>query len=64
MEDDNDSITSSEDIEDTLILNVNSLIESLILNSGAFFHSSSNKKLFQFSNLKISRRYILLTTKT
>ena len=45
--DDNDSINSTEDIGDTLILNVNSPLESWILDSGASFHSSPSKELFQ-----------------
>ena len=45
--DDNDSINSAEDIGDALILNVNSPVESWILYSGAFFHSSPSKELFQ-----------------
>ena len=45
--DDNDSVNSTEDIGDALILSVNSPIESWILDSGASFHSSPSKKLFQ-----------------
>ena len=37
-----DSINSAEDIGDALILSVDSSIESSILDSGAFFHSSPN----------------------
>ena len=45
--DDNDSVNSAEDIGDALILRVNSLVESWILDSGASFHSSPSKELFQ-----------------
>ena len=45
--DDDDSINLAEDIGDALILSVNSSIESWILDSGAYFHSSPNKELFQ-----------------
>ena len=45
--DDNDSVNSVEDIGDALILSVNSLVESWILDSGASFHSSPSKELFQ-----------------
>ena len=45
--DDNDSVNSVEDIGDALILCVNSPVESCILDSGASFHSSPSKELFQ-----------------
>ena len=45
--DDNDSINLVEDIGDALILSVNSQVESWILDSGASFHSSQSKELFQ-----------------
>ena len=45
--DDNDSVNSAEDIGDALILSVNSPVESWILDSGASFHSSPSKELFQ-----------------
>ena len=45
--DDNDYVNSAEDIGDALILRVNSLVESWILDSGASFHSSPSKELFQ-----------------
>ena len=45
--DDNDSLNSAEDIGDALILTVNNPIESWILDSGASFHSSPSKELFQ-----------------
>ena len=45
--DDNDSVNSVEDIGDALILSVNIPVESWILDSGASFHSSTNKELFQ-----------------
>ena len=41
--DDNDYVNSAEDIEDALILSVNSRVESWILDSGASFHSSPSK---------------------
>ena len=41
-----DSLNSVEDIGDALIFSVDSSIESLILDSGASFHSSPNKELF------------------
>ena len=44
--DDDDSINSTEDIGDALILSADSSIESWILDSGASFHSSPNKELF------------------
>ena len=55
--DDNDSVNSAEDIGDALILSVNSLVESWILDSGASFHSSPSKELFR--NFK-SRRFEIL----
>ena len=45
--DDNDSVNSAEDIGDALILSVNRPVESWILDSGASFHSSLSKELFQ-----------------
>ena len=45
--DDNDFVNSAEDIGDALILSVNSPVESWILDSGASFHSSPSKELFQ-----------------
>ncbi|XP_047261834.1 putative late blight resistance protein homolog R1C-3 [Capsicum annuum] len=45
--DDNDSVNSVEDIGDALILSVDSPAESWILDSGAAFHSSPSKELFQ-----------------
>ena len=45
--DDNDSVNSAEDIGDALILSVNNPVESWILDSGATFHSSPRKELFQ-----------------
>ena len=42
-----DSVNLAEDIGDALILSVDSSIESLILDSGASFHSFPNKELFQ-----------------
>ena len=45
--DDNDFVNSREDIGDALILSVNSPVESWILDSGASFHSSPSKELFQ-----------------
>ena len=51
--DDNDSVNSAEDIGDALILSVNSLVESWILDSSASFHSSPSKELFQ--NFKSGR---------
>ena len=45
--DDNDFVNSAEDIGDALILSVNSPVESRILDSGASFHSSPSKELFQ-----------------
>ena len=45
--DDNISVNSAEDIGDALILSMNSLVESWILDSGASFHSSPRKELFQ-----------------
>ena len=47
FEDDNDSIYSTEDTKDALILSVNSPIEFWILDSVAPFHLSSSTKLFQ-----------------
>ncbi|XP_022972612.1 uncharacterized protein LOC111471150 [Cucurbita maxima] len=44
--DDDDSINSAEDVGDALILSVDSLIESWILDSGTSVHSSPNKELF------------------
>ena len=43
----NDSVNSAEDIGNYLILSVNSPVESWILDSGASFHSSPRKELFQ-----------------
>ena len=45
--DDNDSVNLAEDIGDALILSVNKLVESWILDSGVSFHSSQGKELFQ-----------------
>ena len=45
--DDNDSVNSAEDIADALILNMNSPVESWILDFGSSFHSSPSKELFQ-----------------
>ncbi|VFQ92713.1 unnamed protein product [Cuscuta campestris] len=45
--DDSDSVNSAEDIGDALILSVDSPVESWILDSGASFHSSPSKELFQ-----------------
>lgn len=45
-EDDDDSIYTTEDAEDVLILSVDSPAESWILDSGASFHSSPSKELF------------------
>ncbi|VFR02734.1 unnamed protein product [Cuscuta campestris] len=45
--DDGDSVNSAEDIGDALILSVDSPVESWILDSGASFHSSPSKELFQ-----------------
>ena len=47
FEDDNDSIYSTEDTKDALILSVNSPIEFWILDSVASFHLSSSKEFFQ-----------------
>ena len=49
--DDNDFVNSAEDIGDSLILSVNSPVESCILDCGASFHLSPNKELFP--NFKI-----------
>ena len=46
-EDDDDSIYTTEDAEDVLILSVDSPAESWILDSGASFHSSPSKELFR-----------------
>ena len=46
--DDNDSVNSAEDTGDAQILSVNSQVESWILDSGASFHSSPSKELFQY----------------
>ena len=45
--DNNDSINSAEDIANALIISVNTLVESWILDSGASFHSYPSKELFQ-----------------
>ena len=45
--DDNDFVNSAEDIGDALIPSVNIPVESWILDSGASFHSSPSKELFQ-----------------
>ena len=45
--DENDSVNSAEDTGDALIFSVNSPVESWILDSGASFHSSPRKELFQ-----------------
>ncbi|VFQ67296.1 unnamed protein product [Cuscuta campestris] len=45
--DDGDFVNLAEDIGDSLILSVDSPIESWILDSGASFHSSPSKELFQ-----------------
>ena len=56
--DDNDSVNSAEDIEDALILSVNSQVESWILDSDASFHSSPSKELFQkFSSGNFGKIY-------
>ena len=49
--DDNDSVNSAEDIGNSLILSVNILVESWILDSGASFHSCPSKELFQVGEL-------------
>ena len=49
--DDNDFVNSAEDIGDVLILRVNNPVESWILDSGASFHSSPSKELFQLGEL-------------
>ena len=46
--DDNDSVNSAEDIGDALILSVNSLVESWILDNGASFRSSASKDVQKF----------------
>lgn len=56
---DNNSVNSAEDIRDALILSVNSPMKSSILNSGALFHSSPSRELFQNSRLENLGRYIL-----
>ena len=43
----NDCVNSAEDIGDALILSVNNPVVSWILDSGASFHSSPSKELFQ-----------------
>ena len=45
--DDNDFVNSAEDIRDALILSLNNPVESWILDSGASFHLSPSKELFQ-----------------
>ena len=58
-EDDDDSIYSAEDIEDALILSVDSPIESWILDSGASFHSSPNKELLRnFKSKNFEKVYL------
>ena len=58
-EDDDDSIHSAEDIGDTLVLSVDNLIESSILDLGASFHSSPNKELFQnFRSENFEKAYL------
>ena len=60
--DDNDSVNSAEDIGDALIPSVNNLVESLILDSGASFHSSPSKELFQhFKSRNFGKVYIANT---
>ena len=59
---DDDSIYTTEDTEDVLILSVDSPAESWIWDSGASFHSSS-RNCFEISNQEILGRCILLTTK-
>ena len=59
----NDSVNSAEDIGNYLILSVNSPVESWILDSGAYFHSSPSKSCSKISNLEILKKYILLTIK-
>ena len=57
--DDNDSVNSAEDIGDALILSVNSPIESWIFDSGASFHSSPSKELFQnFKSRNFGKVYL------
>ena len=59
LEDDDDSINSAKDIGDALILSVNNLTESWILDSGASFHSSPNKELFRnFKSGNIEKAYL------
>jgi transposase InsO family protein len=43
---DEDSVCSTEDLGDALVLNVESPIESWILDSGASFHSSPSREIF------------------
>ena len=62
-EDDDDSINLAEDIGDSLILSVDSLIESWILDSGASFHSSPNKELFRNLKSRNFEKVYLATTK-
>ena len=57
--DDNDSVNSTEDVGDALILSVNSPVESWILDSGASFHSSPSKELFQnFKSQNFEKVYL------
>ena len=54
-----DSVNSAEDIGDALIVSVNSLVESWILDSGASFHSSPSKELFQnFKSRNFGKVYL------
>ena len=56
---DDDSITLAEDIGDALVLSVDSVIESWILDSCASFHSSPNKDLFwNFKSGNFERVYL------
>lgn len=62
--DDNDSVNLAEDIGDTLILSVDSPVESWILDSGASFHSSPRKELFQNFKSRNFKRVYLAENKT
>ena len=56
---DDDSINSTKDIEDALILSLDSSIESYILDSSASFHLSPNKKLFRnFKSGNLEKAYL------